>query len=185
MLIAFLLIFSSSLFSCFISILLKKNTSTSTILLSNVFGGLLFLPIYFFIKNDLKHVTVILHYLVFSGIAYGIVSWLTAKIYKKSTDISFMVPMQKAFSVISAVLISFIIGFFTNSKVNISPLAYIGYGLVTLSCFILPIKNFRDITLKNYLNEVTFLCFLSAAFGVISFYLDSACINILPKDLSL
>ena len=181
---AFFIVFCSCLFQSCWYVLIKSSSNTITTLIANVFGGLLYLPLMLFAIKDVYLLKDIWWLIILSGLANGLVFWLVAYIFRLGCDVSFITPLRQGFIILLAPLLSFIFGFFSGIKPEISLIAFIGYFLIALGCFILPILNFHEIRFKDYFNKISMLCVIVAIFAWISMYLDSHSLKILGDGIS-
>ena len=182
--IVFLLVLSSCLFQTFWYIAVKSSAKTMTVLLSNVFGGIMFLPLWCFVGKDLVALKNIWYLIIFSGVCNGIVFWLIANMFRKGGDVSFITPLRQGFYLLCTAVISVCVGYFIGHKAQISTFAYIGYILIAFGCFVLPVLNFRDVKIKDYINNITLLCIITGFFAALSGVLDSTSFKILGKGLN-
>ncbi|HJO92066.1 MAG TPA: EamA family transporter [Victivallales bacterium] len=158
---AILLIILSAFVHAGWNLLSKKTTpSTSFFYLCNVVGCIVLLPIFILYWKSLFLFPVeVWILLIFTGISMSVYYIALATAYRHG-DLSIAYPIARSSPIIVVAIVTFILA----QGHTITFLCVIGILLITAGCFILPMKNFSDIKLKNYLN-ITCLFALISAFG--------------------
>ena len=77
--------------------------------------------------------------------------------YKRG-DISLAYPLARALPVLLVAIISLL----WHNSGEIGPLGWIGMGLITAGCIILPLPHFRQFKLTAYLNGIIFMALIAA-----------------------
>ena len=182
--LVFLLVLGSCVFQAVWYVLVKSSAKTMTVLLSNVFGGIMFLPLWCFVGKDLGALKNIWYLVIFSGVCNGIVFWLIANMFRQGGDVSFITPLRQGFYLLASAFISIILGVIVGHKARITGFAFLGYVLIALGCFFLPVLNFRELRLKDYVNKITLLCIVTGFFAAASAALDSNSLKILGDGMT-
>jgi len=136
----------------------RRSPTTAFFLVSNCVGVLCFSPVLFIYRSQFslipKEVWLLLG---ITGIFQGIYFAGLANAYRRG-DMSVAYPLARSTSVVFVALISFLLG----RGEQISTLCIIGMVLVVVGCFVLPMKRFGDLHLKNYLNIFCLFALITA-----------------------
>lgn len=102
-----------------------------------------------------------------------------AHAYRKS-DISLVYPVARALPVLMVPAVTLILGL--GSK-NPDVCAYLGMGVITAGCLIMPLKKFSDFSLKPYCNAVIGFIVLAAMGTTVYTIVDSIVVGMVQQQM--
>ena len=158
----------------------KANPTPSFILLANIAGSTLLLPIFLLCYPVLFRFSVQVWILLFfTGFFMAAYHAALTGAYRRG-DMSIAYPLARSSPIIVVAVVTFILG---EGK-YVSSLCIIGIILIVFGCFILLLKNRKDFSIKNYLNLTCILALL-AAFGTAGYsIIDDHALGILRSSIS-
>lgn len=95
--------------------------------------------------------------IIFTGFFMALYYFSLAGAYRKG-DISLAYPIARSSPILVVTFVSFVLG----KADEIGFWALVGIVMVVAGCFLLPVKNFREFSFKNYLSMCCALAFLAA-----------------------
>lgn len=129
----------------------------------------MFLPLMYIAGDSVIILKKIWWIILLSGLVNGGVFWFISHVCRIGGDVSYITPLRQAFYILSSAVLSIIAG---NMK-EISLFAYIGFVLIIIGCLLLPVISPKHIQLKDYINSITFFCFMAGLFAAVSALFDS------------
>jgi len=158
------------------NLLSKKSVPTASFFyFCNIVGCIVLLPIFILYgKTIFLFPAEVWILLAATGISMSVYYISLATAYRHG-DLSIAYPIARSSPVIVVAFVTFVLAM----GHTITFLCVIGILLITVGCFILPMKSFRDIKIKNYLN-ITCLFALISAFGTAGYsIIDDTSLSIL------
>ena len=126
--------------------------------LANTAGVIYLFPVVLFFHRQLFSFPAAFFFLaVFSGLCEGVYYLCLGKAYQLG-DLSIIYPLARSLPSLIVLLFSFS----AEGGHNLSPLLAGGVLLILIGTYFLPRKNFRENTLKNYINPASFFALLTA-----------------------
>lgn len=144
----------------------RRSPSLAFFFVTAVFAALTISPILLIHRAALKGVPTAVWALVLAtGIAQMVYFFGLAGAYRRG-DISLAYPLARALPVLLVAVISLLWG---NSG-QIGPLGLLGMALITIGCIILPLRHWRQLSLRAY-QDVVVLMAVVAAIGTTGYTL--------------
>ncbi len=138
----------------------RQHPSTSFFLVANTVGVVVLLPFLIIYRNILFQFPLeVWVLLVITGFAMAVYFGFLAAAYR-SGDMSIAYPLVRSSPIIVVTVVTLVLG--RTDQVSIQ--CVLGIVLVVGGCFLIPMRHFADIRLRNYLNKTCMLA-LVAAFG--------------------
>lgn len=170
--LAVILIIVSALLHIGWNYLLKYVRSDNVYMIKVYFlTSLIFCPAFYFFRDLLPLLKPLIPLLLITAFCKGLSNWSLVKSYKFG-DYSFIYPLKNAMPLIFSCIWGLIIG----KAAQVTPWAYGGFLLIFIGCLLMPLKNIKDFSLKNYLNR-------SFVFASVS-SLATACYSVIDSDIS-
>jgi len=164
MLIGIILLTLSAIFNLAWNYLNKTSvTDTRSWLIVIFLGFLITSPCIFIFKEYIPYLVKFIPLILFTSFCAMTKLFFTLIAYRKG-DYTYVYPMANSLPIVFSLFIVMIIGKNTNQ----SFWTYLGYILIILGCFFIPIIDFKSIKLKKYFDSVFIAVFLSAL--AISFF---------------
>ena len=175
-----LIVFSAFIHAGWNLVSKKENPTTSFILLANLTGTILLLPIFILYYPVLfLFPTQVWGLLFFAGFFMAGYHAFLVGAYRRG-DMSVAYPLARSSPIIVVAVVTFILG---EGK-YVSFLCVLGIILIVFGCFILPLKSRNDFSVKNYLNMTCVLALL-AAFGTAGYsIIDDNALGILRSSIN-
>jgi drug/metabolite transporter (DMT)-like permease len=144
----------------------KQKPSAAFFLATTLVGVLLYSPFLVLYAHTLAQFPPSVWWLIGgTGCAMAVYFWALANAYQ-SGDISIAYPLARSSPIIIVIVVTLILG----RADQVSLQCILGIGLVVGGCFLIPMRRFSDIRLRNYLNA-TCLFALVAALGTAGYSL--------------
>ena len=138
----------------------RQQPSAAFFLVANTVAVVALFPFLVIHRNTLsKFPPEVWALLVITGFFLTIYYWSLAGAYK-SGELSIAYPLARSSPIVVVTVVTLILG--RTDQVSIQ--CILGIALVVGSCFLIPMRHFADIRLKNYLNTTCMLALL-ASFG--------------------
>ena len=179
-LIAITLVILSALIHAGWNFVSKRETpTTSFIMLANLTGVVVLFPVFVFHYSILYNFPAYIWLLAFfTGFFMASYHTSLAGAYRNG-DMSVAYPLARSSPIIVVIVVTFLLG---EGK-SVSNLCILGIVLILLGCFILPLKNRNEFSIKHYLNWTCLLALL-AAFGTAGYsIIDDTALEILKNTL--
>ncbi|MBQ0104891.1 MAG: EamA family transporter [Armatimonadetes bacterium] len=153
---------------------LSKNITASckTIMMANFLSIIVFIPLSYFVKDDLGLYKTFLIPGAITGITNALAFWGLLAAYRAG-DLSFVYPLKNALPILYSTIFGIIIG----KAAEISPIAYIGFAFIIVGCVLLPIENPKIITVKTFLTKSILFTAIAAMGTAVYSNVDSSIIN--------
>ena len=177
----FLILLSALLHVGWVTLSKHENPSVSFFMLANSMGCFLFLP--FVLIHWQMYSTILSHIWAYAVVTGCLLALYFASLAKmlQSGDLSTSYPLLRALPVILVILVSFILG----TEEGISAQSIGGILLVAVGCFLLPMRQFGDLRIGNYVNPASGFA-LVAALGIVGYsMLDDRALKILRAAHSI
>jgi drug/metabolite transporter (DMT)-like permease len=177
---AILLVIAASLHASWNFVGKRENPSAAFFTLANIIGAFSLTPLLFFQWEMLLTIpSKIWILLVMTSLCQSLYYLSLAGAYR-SGDLSVVYPLARS----SPVIVVTVVTIFLGRKSEVGDLCIVGIFFVVAGCFFLPMKNFSDFRIKNYLH-VSCLLALLAAFGTTGYsIIDDESLRMLRKGLS-
>ena len=158
----------------------KENPTASFILLASLTGAIFLFPIFILYYTVLFSFPVQVWLLLFfTGFFMAGYHASLAGAYRRG-DMSVAYPLARSSPIIVVAVVSFMLG---EGK-YVSDLCILGIVLIMIGCFILPLKSYKNFSIKNYLNLTCILALL-AAFGTAGYsIIDDNALGILRNSIT-
>lgn len=157
----------------------RRSPTSSFFLLSNLFGSLFLLPI-LFAGGDiaLRMPGKVWFLLGVTGFFQAVYYASLAKAYR-SGDMSIAYPIARSWPVILVMIVTLLLG----RASQMSLVCFGGIFLIVVGCFVLPMKHYRQFSIRNYWNPTCLWAF-AAALGTTGYSLvDDEALRVLRNSL--
>lgn len=136
----------------------RTNPSLAFFFVTALSASLIISPLLFWQRHLLTLIPLALWVIILTtGIAQAVYFFGLAGSYRLG-DISVAYPLARALPVLFVALVSILLG----KRAEIGNLGLFGMVLVTLGCIILPLQQFHNFRLQNYLNPICLLALIAA-----------------------
>ena len=136
----------------------RQNPTLTFFLLANTIGAVCMLPVLPFYWDRVPLVLqTVWMFLIMSGFFLAVYMTALAGAYRTG-DMSVAYPLARS----SPVIVVTVVTIFLGKGHEVGWLCVFGIILVVIGCFMLPMKEFRDFRIKNYLNLCCMLALLAA-----------------------
>ena len=138
----------------------RQRPSASFFLVANTVGVVALLPLLVIHRTSVSEFpSQVWMLLAITGLFMAVYYWALAGAYR-SGDMSVAYPLARSSPIIVVAVVTLVLG--RSSQVGIQLI--LGTLLVVGGCFLIPMRRFSDLRLRNYLNRICALA-LVAAFG--------------------
>lgn len=179
---ALVLITISAFLHAFWNFFSKRNAATASFFVVATLAAFSCLSPFLFIHADLlTKQPVLFWYLVIATGFFEAIYFIGLTQAYRLGDMSLAYPLVRALPILLVALISVLLG----RGEALSTLAFVGMGLMTLGCLLLPLQRLQQWSLKFYFNRVTAWVLLAVA-GVTGYTLvDDAALKLLRQNIDV
>lgn len=179
---ALVLITISAFLHAFWNFFSKRNAATASFFVVATLAALSCLSPFLFIHaTSLTKQPVLFWYLVIATGFFEAIYFTGLTQAYRLGDMSLAYPLVRALPILLVALISVLLG----RGEALSTLAFVGMGLMTLGCLLLPLQHLQQWSLKLYFNRVTAWVLLAVA-GVTGYTLvDDAALKLLRQNVDV